>query len=324
MRVLVTGAAGFLGSHLCDALLAEGHSVLGVDSLVTGRMSNINHLAGDPRFEFRQVDVSDPFETGKVEMVFHFASPASPVDYMKHGILTMKAGSFGTYNVLDVARRYGATFLMASTSECYGDPLQSPQREHYWGNVNPIGPRSVYDESKRFSEALTMAYRRYEGVDTRIVRIFNTYGPRLRYDDGRVISNFLCQALNGEDITIYGTGMQTRSFCYVSDLIEGILRLGRSKENEPVNIGNPDEFTVLACAQLVLEITGSASRICFKPAAIDDPQQRRPDITKARKILGWSPTISLRDGLVKTLEHFRTVIAAGDLEISEPKLAAAY
>jgi dTDP-glucose 4,6-dehydratase len=308
MRVLVTGAAGFLGSHLCDALVAEGNSVLGMDNLITGRMSNIAHLKVDSLFEFRLVDVTEPFDPGTVDQIFHFASPASPVDYMTHGIETLKVGSFGTYNVLEAARKYGARMLLASTSECYGDPLESPQRESYWGNVNPIGPRSVYDESKRFSEALTMAYRRYHGVDTQIVRIFNTYGPRLRVNDGRVISNFMWQALTGKDITIYGSGQQTRSFCYVSDEIEGILRLSRSGEKDPVNIGNPNEFTILECAHKILQITGSSSRIRFEPAVIDDPQQRRPDISKAHRILGWKPAISLEEGLRKSLDYFREFI----------------
>lgn len=310
-RVLVTGAAGFLGSHLSEYLIAEGHSVLGIDNLITGRTSNLARLANEPRFEFRLHNVCEPFEPGEIAMIFHMASPASPVDYMRWGVETMKTGSIGTNQVLETAHRHGATFLMASTSECYGDPLENPQRESYWGNVNPIGPRSVYDEAKRFSEALTMAYLRYLRVDTRIVRIFNTYGPRLRPNDGRVISNFVSQALLGEDITIYGSGQQTRSFCYVSDLIEGIVRLSRSGEHEPVNIGNPDEFTVLEAARLILDLTGSASKIIFQSAMVDDPQQRRPDIARAQKHLGWSPKISLRQGLVETIEHFRQVAAGG-------------
>jgi dTDP-glucose 4,6-dehydratase len=309
--VLVTGAAGFLGSHLSEYLIAEGHSVLGIDNLITGRTSNLARLANEPRFEFRLHNVCEPFEPGEIAMIFHMASPASPVDYMRWGVETMKTGSIGTNQVLETAHRHGATFLMASTSECYGDPLENPQRESYWGNVNPIGPRSVYDEAKRFSEALTMAYLRYLRVDTRIVRIFNTYGPRLRPNDGRVISNFVSQALLGEDITIYGSGQQTRSFCYVSDLIEGIVRLSRSGEHEPVNIGNPDEFTVLEAARLILDLTGSASKIIFQSAMVDDPQQRRPDIARAQKHLGWSPKISLRQGLVETIEHFRQVAAGG-------------
>jgi dTDP-glucose 4,6-dehydratase len=315
MRVLVTGVAGFLGSHLCDALVAEGHSVLGVDNLITGRMSNLVQLENEPRFEFQYADVSAPFDPGKVDYVFHFASPASPADYMSCGLETLKAGSFGTHNALEVASKYDATFFLASTSECYGDPLENPQTEIYWGNVNPIGPRSVYDEAKRFSEALTMAYHRYRGVDTRIVRIFNTYGPRLRANDGRVISNFVSQALSGEDITIYGSGLQTRSFCYVSDEIEGILRLSRSKEIDPVNIGNPNEFTILECVQLVLEVTGSSSKLRFEPAVIDDPKQRRPHISKAQKLLGWSPVISLKDGLQKSLDYFNQCLSPVSMSV---------
>lgn len=308
-RALVTGAAGFLGSHLCDALLAEGYTVIGVDNLITGRMGNIAHLGRDSRFDFMHADITEAFDTGAVDVVFNFASPASPPAYLAAGIETLRVGSAGMYNVLELARKYNARILQASTSECYGDPLESPQRESYWGHVNPIGPRSVYDESKRFAEALTMAYRRYHKVDTRIVRIFNTYGPRLCPNDGRVISNFLCQALAGEDITIYGSGKQTRSFCYVSDEIDGILRLSRSDEPEPVNIGNPDEFTILECAELVLKVTGSRSKLRFEPAVIDDPQQRRPDITKARTILGWEPTISLAEGLVKSVDYFRSYVS---------------
>src|SRR5215831_5256528 len=279
MRTLVTGGAGFVGSHLCDALLAEGHSVVCLDNLLTGRHSNIVHLANEPRFEFLECDVTAPFDAGRVDYVFHFASAASPQDYMRHGIATLKAGSLGTFNALEVARTWKAGFLLASTSECYGDPIEHPQKETYWGNVNPIGLRSVYDEAKRFAEAATMAYQRYHGVNTRIVRIFNTYGPRLQLNDGRVISNFMRQALRGEDLTVYGTGTQTRSFCYVDDEIEGILRLSRSQEHFPVNIGNPTEFTILECAETVIKVTGSASRIrCGVPLPEDDPKQRRADI----------------------------------------------
>jgi dTDP-glucose 4,6-dehydratase len=308
MRVLVTGGAGFLGSHLCDALLGEGHSVVAADNLLTGRARNLDHLRNESRFEFRQVDVTEPFDVGKVDYVFNFASPASPVDYMIHGIPTLKVGSAGTFNALEVARRHGAKFFMASTSECYGDPLEHPQKETYWGNVNPIGPRSVYDEAKRFSEAATVAYRRYFKVDVRIVRIFNTYGPRMQLNDGRVVPNFMKQALRGEDLTVYGDGSQTRSFCYVSDEIDGIMRLAHSSEQDPVNIGNPNEFTILECAKLVLAVTGSKSRIAFEPLPQDDPKQRRPDITKARTLLGWEPKIDLNTGLKLSLDYFREAV----------------
>ncbi len=310
MRALVTGGAGFLGSHLCDALLAAGDSVVAVDNFVTGRPANLAHLHHEPRFQLLEADVSRPFDAGPVDYVFHLASPASPVDYMVHGIATLQAGSYGTFNALEVARRYGAKFLLASTSECYGDPLQHPQPESYWGNVNPIGPRSVYDESKRFAEAATMAFHRYHQVDTRIVRIFNTYGPRMQLNDGRVIPNFMKQALRGEDLTVYGDGAQTRSFCYVSDEIDGILRLARSDEHFPVNVGNPTEFTILECAQQVLALTGSASRIGYAPLPPDDPKQRRPDITRARTLLGWEPRIDLASGLRLSLDYFRTASAA--------------
>jgi dTDP-glucose 4,6-dehydratase len=309
MRVLVTGGAGFLGSHLCDALLADGHSIVCADNLLTGNLENIGQLRNEPRFEFREQDVCSPFDCGKVDYVFHFASPASPVDYLEHAIETLQVGSLGTMNCLDVAKKYSARFFLASTSECYGDPLEHPQKETYWGHVNPIGPRSVYDESKRFAEALTMAYHRYHEVDTRIVRIFNTYGPRLQLNDGRVISNFMKQALLGEDLTVYGDGSQTRSFCYVSDEIAGILALANSEEHGPVNIGNPNEFTILECAKVVLDITGSSSRIRFEPLPQDDPRQRRPDISKAKALLGWEPRIQLRDGLQRSLEYFRSAVA---------------
>lgn len=308
MRVLITGGAGFLGSHLCDAILAEGDSVVCVDNLLTGRMENLAHLAREPRFEFLQRDVSQPFDPGKVSYVFNFASPASPFDYLKHGIETLKVGSAGTINCLELARKYNARFLQASTSECYGDPIEHPQNESYWGNVNPIGPRSVYDEAKRFGESVTMAYRRYRQVDTRIVRIFNTYGPRLQINDGRVISNLMKQALRGEPLTIYGDGLQTRSFCYVSDEIEGVLSLSKSKEFLPVNIGNPMEFTMLECARLVLQVTGSHSSLHFEQLPQDDPRRRRPDITKARTLLGWEPKIDLCTGLRLSLDYFREVV----------------
>jgi dTDP-glucose 4,6-dehydratase len=309
MRVLVTGGAGFLGSHLCDALIAEGHSVMAVDNLLTGRARNLDHLRNESRFEFRQVDVTEAFDVGKVDYVFHFASPASPVDYMVHGIPTLKVGSAGTFNALEVARHHGATFFMASTSECYGDPLEHPQKETYWGNVNPVGPRSVYDEAKRFSEAATAAYRRYFKLDVRMVRIFNTYGPRMQLNDGRVIPNFMGQALRGENLTVYGNGSQTRSFCYVSDEIDGIMRLARSSEQDPVNVGNPDEFTILECANQVLAVTGSKSKITFETLPQDDPRQRRPDITKARTLLGWEPKIDLKTGLELSLDYFRQAVA---------------
>lgn len=301
----MTGAAGFLGSHLSDALLAEGCRVVGVDNLCTGSAENLRHLANEPRFELLERDICEPFDPGPVEYVFNFASPASPPNYTVLGLETLRVGSDGTRNALEIASRHGAKFLQASTSECYGDPLVHPQPEDYWGNVNPIGPRSVYDESKRFSEALVMAYHRYRGTDTRIVRIFNTYGPRLQGGDGRVISNFMTQALRGEELTIYGDGRQTRSFCYVSDEIEGILRLARSEEHLPVNIGNPEEWTILECAGAVLEVTGSRSKLRFDPLPTDDPVQRRPDITRAQQLLGWQPKIDLKAGLRLSLEYFR-------------------
>lgn len=313
MRVLVTGGAGFVGSHLCDALLAQGHSLVCVDSFITGRHENVAHLGREPRFELVEQDVCRPFDVGHIDYVFHLASPASPVDYLKHGLETLKVGSLGSMNALDTAKKYNAKFLLASTSECYGDPLEHPQKETYWGHVNPIGPRSVYDESKRFAEAVTMAYHRYQRVDTRIVRIFNTYGPRLQINDGRVISNFMKQALRGEDLTVYGDGLQTRSFCYVSDEVGGILALSQSDEHEPVNIGNPGEFTMLECAKLVLEVTGSASKVRFEPLPQDDPKQRRPDISKARELLGWEPKIDLRTGLEMSLEYFRAAVKAKDV-----------
>jgi len=310
MRVLITGAAGFLGSHLSDANLAEGHEVLAVDNLCTGSLDNLAHLKHESRFDFLEHDICEPFDPGHVDYVFNFASPASPPDYMRLGIETLMVGSSGTRNVLEVAKKYGAKFLHASTSECYGDPDQHPQTEEYWGHVNPIGPRSVYDESKRFSEALVMAYYRYESVDSRLVRIFNTYGPRLHMNDGRVISNFLTQALRGDELTVYGDGGQTRSFCYVSDEIEGIMRLSRSSEHSPVNIGNPAEWTILDCAQAVLRVTGSRSQIAYKPLPKDDPTQRQPDITKAKSLLGWEPKIDLETGLKLSLDYFRTCIEA--------------
>jgi dTDP-glucose 4,6-dehydratase len=308
-RALVTGGAGFLGSHLCDALLAEGYSVIAVDNLLTGKSANLDHLRNDARFEFRPLDINQPFDCGRVHYVFHFASPASPVDYAAHGIATLKVGSLGTFHALDIARKYTAKYLVSSTSECYGDPLEHPQKETYWGNVNPIGPRSVYDEAKRFTEAATMAYHRYDKVDTRIARIFNTYGPRMQLNDGRVIPNFMKQALLGADLTVFGDGSQTRSFCYVSDEIEGFLRLAKSSEHLPVNIGNPTEFTILECAQRVLGVTGSTSKIRHEPLPQDDPKQRCPDISKARTLLGWEPKIALETGLRLSLEYFRNALA---------------
>src|SRR3982075_303102 len=287
-RALVTGGAGFLGSHLCDALLGEGYSVVAADNLLTGRLANLEHLRNEARFEFLEHDVCSPIPCGAVDYVFHFASPASPVDYAAHGIETLKVGSYGTFEALELARKHGAKFMMASTSECYGDPLEHPQTETYWGHVNPIGPRSVYDEAKRFSEAVTMAYHRYHQVDTHLLRIFNTYGPRLQLNDGRVISNFMKQALRSEPLTVYGDGKQTRSFCYVSDEVDGILRLSKAEEHDPVNIGNPVEFTILDCARLVLKVTGSSSPIVYEPLPQDDPKQRRRDISKAKR-LGWEP-----------------------------------
>lgn len=308
MRILITGAAGFLGSHLVDSLLAEGHSIIGVDNLSTGSLENVRHLDHEARFEFREHDICQPFDPGAVDYVFNFASPASPVDYSRLGVETLMVGSAGTRNALEIAKRYGARFLHASTSECYGDPLVHPQPENYWGHVNPVGPRSVYDEAKRFSEALVMAYWRYHGVDTRLVRIFNTYGPRLQKNDGRVVSNFMMQALRGEELTVYGEGNQTRSFCYVSDEIEGIVRLSRSDEHFPVNIGNPDEWTILECAKAVLRVTGSSSRIAFRPLPEDDPSQRQPDISKAKQLLGWQPGIELETGLRLSLDYFRACV----------------
>jgi dTDP-glucose 4,6-dehydratase len=309
-RIAVTGAAGFLGSHLTDALLAKGHSVVAIDNLATGSRANLEHLVAEPRFEFLELDICQSFDPGPVDYVFNFASPASPVDYARLGPETLLVGSAGTVNTLNLARKYNAGYLHASTSECYGDPEVHPQVETYWGRVNPIGPRSVYDEAKRFSEAAVTAWNRYYRVNTHMVRIFNTYGPRLQANDGRVISNFMMQALAGEPLTVYGDGMQTRSFCYVSDLIDGILRLSESDEHTPVNIGNPGEFTMIECAKEVLAVTGSKSEIVFEPLPQDDPTRRKPDITKAKKLLGWEPKVPLREGLQNSLEYFKACLAA--------------
>jgi len=304
MKSIVTGGAGFLGSHLCDYLLEKGHEVICVDNLITGTTKNIEHLNSD-RFTYIRHDVTKPIYFGdKIDYIFHLASPASPIDYLELPIQTLKVGALGTYNLLGLAKEQGARFLIASTSEVYGDPLVNPQHETYWGNVNPIGPRGVYDEAKRYAEAITMAYHRYHGIDTRIVRIFNTYGPRMRVNDGRVVPNFIMQALSGEDITVYGDGSQTRSFCYVSDLIEGIYRLMMSDFTDPVNIGNPAEMSVLEFAKVIIEITGSKSKIVYENLPVDDPKVRRPDISKAKELLGWEPKVELREGLSKTIEYF--------------------
>ena len=309
MRVLITGAAGFLGSHLSDRFLADGHSVVGLDNFITGNADNIAHLTGNDRFEFVRHNISTfTYVAGPLDGVLHFASPASPVDYLEHPIATLKVGALGTHNALGLARAKGARFFLASTSEVYGDPMVHPQPESYWGNVNPIGPRGVYDEAKRYAEAMTMAYHRYHAVDTRIVRIFNTYGPRMRPRDGRVVSNFIVQALTGEPLTIYGDGSQTRSFCFVGDEIEGIYRLFHRGDAEPMNIGNPHEFTVRQLAELVVELTGTRSPIVARPLPTDDPKVRQPDISRARELLGWEPTIDLRTGVQRTIEHFRRVL----------------
>ena len=309
MRVVVTGGAGFLGSHLSDALLARGDEVVAIDNLVTGSQDNIAHLFGNRSFTFVEANVSNyVWVPGTVDAVMHFSSPASPRDYLDMPIQTLKVGSLGTHNTLGLARAKGAKYFLASTSEIYGDPQVHPQTEEYWGHVNPIGPRGVYDEAKRFAEAMTMAYHRFHGLDTRIVRFFNTYGPRMRPRDGRVVSNLIVQALGNEPLTIYGEGQQTRSFGYVADTIAGVLALLDSDVNDPVNIGNPGEFTILELAQLVVELTGSTSELVYEPLPEDDPMQRKPDITRARTRLGWEPRVSLREGLVPTIEFFRSVI----------------
>lgn len=306
MRTLVTGGAGFLGSHLCDRLIKEGHKVICMDNLLTGCMDNISHLIGKDQFHFIKHDVTEYiYVEGPLDNIVHFASPASPIDYLELPIQTLKVGSLGTHKALGLTKAKKARFLLASTSETYGDPLVHPQSEDYYGNVNPIGPRGVYDEAKRFAEAITMAYHRYHGVETRIARIFNTYGPRMRMHDGRVVPAFLCQALRGEDLTVFGDGSQTRSFCYVSDLIEGIYRLLMSDETDPVNIGNPAEMSVQEFAQEVIRLVGSKSKIIFKPLPQDDPKVRQPDITKIKRVLGWTPSVPLSDGLAKTLTYFK-------------------
>lgn len=305
-RVLITGGAGFIGSHLCERFLDDGHEVICMDNLITGSADNIAHLFPNSRFSFVPQDVTNYiYVKGPVDVILHFASPASPIDYLELPIQTLKVGSLGTHKALGLAKEKNARLLLASTSEVYGDPLVHPQKEDYWGNVNPIGPRGVYDEAKRFSEAMTMAYHRVHGVQTRIVRIFNTYGPRMRLRDGRVVPNFMSQALKGEDLTVYGDGSQTRSFCFVSDLVEGIVRLLHSDHESPVNIGNPQELTVLEFARRIIELTGSESKVAFKPLPVDDPKVRQPDITLARQLLGWEPKVSLREGLDKTIAYFR-------------------
>jgi dTDP-glucose 4,6-dehydratase len=305
-RVLITGGAGFLGSHLCDRFLADGYEVVCMDNLITGSLRNVEHLFADPDFHFHHQDVTEFIHVpGRLDVVLHFASPASPIDYLELPIQTLKVGSLGTHKALGLAHAKGARFLLASTSECYGDPLVHPQTEDYWGNVNCVGPRGVYDEAKRFAEAMTMAYHRYHGVDTKIVRIFNTYGPRMRLNDGRAVPAFMGQALRGEDVTVFGSGKQTRSFCYVSDLVDGILRLAESSENDPVNIGNPHEMTIEQIARTIIAMTGASSKVIYKPLPEDDPKVRQPDITRARTLLGWEPKVGLEEGLTKTLEYFR-------------------
>jgi dTDP-glucose 4,6-dehydratase len=310
MRILVTGGAGFLGSHLCEALLARGDDVLCMDNLLTGSERNLESFRSNPRFTFVRHDVTQHITVdGPLWGILHFASPASPVDYLEHPIHTLKVGSLGTHNALGLAKEKKARFLLASTSEIYGDPLVSPQAESYWGNVNPVGPRGVYDEAKRFAEAMTMAYRRTHGVETRIVRIFNTYGPRMRPNDGRAVCTFITQALDGEDLTIFGDGSQTRSFCYVTDLVDGILRLLDSGEKDPVNIGNPDEIPIRRIAEEVLQLTGSASRLVTRPLPQDDPRQRQPDIAQARSTLDWQPCVDLEDGLTEAVDYSRATLA---------------
>jgi len=305
-RIVVTGAAGFIGSHLCETLLARGDSVIGIDNLVTGDLNNIAHLRALD-FQFIRHDVTQYIDVeGPVHYVLHWASPASPIDYLELPIQTLKVGSLGTHNALGLAKKKGATFVQASTSEIYGDPLEHPQKETYWGNVNPIGPRGVYDEAKRFAEAITLAYHRTHGVNTKIVRIFNTYGPRMRLRDGRAVPAFVSQALANQDVTVFGDGTQTRSFCYVTDLVRGIISLMDAKTNEPVNIGNPHEVTIEEIARTIIRLIGSTSKIIYRPLPVDDPRQRRPDITRARTLLGWEPTVGLEEGLKKSIEYFKT------------------
>jgi len=309
MRIVITGAAGFIGSHLSETLLDRGHSVVGIDNLLTGDLANIAHLAGRD-FVFVKHDVTNFIHVdGPVDIVFHWASPASPIDYLEWPIPTLKVGALGTHKALGLAKAKGARSVIASTSEVYGDPLEHPQKETYWGNVNPVGPRGVYDEAKRFAEAMTMAYHRYHGLDAKIVRIFNTYGPRMRVRDGRAVPNFISQALRNEDVTIFGSGSQTRSFCYVSDLVDGILKLAESNVNEPVNIGNPHEMSIEEMAHLIIKMTGSTSQVVFKPLPTDDPKVRQPDITRARTLLGWEPKVPLEQGLTATLDYFRKKMA---------------
>ena len=309
MRILITGGAGFLGSHLSDRFLAEGYDVVGMDNFITGSVANIAHLTSNPRYSFVEHDVSKFIALdGALDGILHFASPASPIDYLRHPIPTLKVGSLGTHNTLGLAKAKGARYLLASTSEVYGDPQVHPQPESYWGHVNPVGPRGVYDEAKRFAEAMTMAYHRYHGLDTRIVRIFNTYGPRMRAHDGRVVSNFVVQALTGEPLTIYGAGNQTRSFCYATDLVDGIYRLFGSDRVDPTNVGNPNEFTMLQLATLIREMIGTKVAVVHEPLPTDDPKVRQPDITIARSVLGWEPKVELREGLARTIEYFRQTL----------------
>lgn len=309
MRFVMSGAAGFIGSHFCDRLIQEGHSVIGLDNLITGSVENIAHLSGHPRFEFRRWDVTEPFDTDEViDGSLHLASLASPKDYLDHPIETLESGSTATRNMLELARKHGARFLLTSTSECYGDPMEHPQRETYWGNVNPVGPRSCYDESKRYAEALTMAYHRVHGVRTNIARIFNTYGPRMQLQDGRVVPAFLDQALRGEALSVFGDGSQTRSFCYVRDLVDGLYRLMLSDERYPVNLGNPVELTILEFAERTQQLVGGDLKIVYKPLPEDDPKRRQPDITKARRVLGWEPKVSLEEGLRETVEYFKQTL----------------
>ncbi len=311
-RILITGGAGFIGSHLCERFLADGDEVVCLDNLITGAMANVAHLSVNPRFAFVHQDVTNYIDvSGPIDAILHFASPASPIDYLELPIQTLKVGSLGTHKGLGLARVKAARFLLASTSEVYGDPLVHPQPENYWGNVNPIGPRGVYDEAKRFAEALTMAYHRSHGVATRIVRIFNTYGPRMRLRDGRVVPNFITQALRGEALTVYGDGSQTRSFCFVDDLVEGIVRLLRSECAHPVNLGNPHELSVRAFAETIIRLTGSASPIAFEPLPVDDPKVRQPDVSVARRTLAWEPRVSLEDGLSKTIAYFQEKLEVG-------------